>query len=1076
MVGLPCVSRPVQSYILDLKIERTIETTTQIQCAVGSRGQQLVPILCRSGEFDSTTSEHTREPRARLPPRFPNSDERDQEPSPSRIQKIAAAEMDVSYTDPSSQRRDGAQLQPPISAVVETTTSSTRGSKRAGENHSQDSTPKRQRPGVPEPGPGPTPHTPSDTTRSPASPLPGSACAQMLICKSTPRSYPPSLDTILVRVSAFGPPRECPEDALSAIVRGDDITRPLDDPARYPLEGFYISPADADRRTSFALIPDEREWRLFLTQLKTSGVPLDPNRYYNPTLPVSIRIWALPSGQTPQDVIAPVLPSVEVVDLLTDDELDPYLRDRDATNVLSGSEPDLAEPDLVEPEDGEAFEPGPIDPSIVEAVRRDMCKFFGIDPSDVLKPGFTHTPPGMKKGLRFHQLWAFFWVFASKAARGIATALLADEMGLGKTVMSLAVAVLSHRLRAQADHVSRHPDQHLTADDERTKCPSGTYTHGFQCPCEAGSWSARIAADLSHGPTVVFGSKLILRSWAYEFSKFVDASPDDGMILLTLPDDPAPVRSLIADIDIAKLPRGPPTSSKKPGLQDEGARLKPKPGQSRYILLIPNTSAVKSIDSTFAVTADRRRPPTVVQFAVQPGRIIVDEAHCIKGETTMLWDRIRRWQWRARSPTYLLALTGTPMTRDPADFERLVEHLNHPGAGWSSPLRPPATSTLQALKRLTSHYNKTLARGLGAAAAGSESESDQQQQQAFLSDLSALVLTFTLRRRRDDIFAGAPLSTVPMVPFNVVDCPPPPQFAACIENIFSSTKDEVQALLDERHARWEELPEHRRGTEPTFELLVRQISAGAPNTSSSFRLLRLCATFPALARLHCQAPYCDWSLTGEDFRGVFTKGTIMEARAKSKAWPFWRDICNGSTKMEQLDIQIRKMLADREPAHGTNDVVSDKKMLVYSDSPFVAHLAFLWIANTFDIPVQMVDRGMSAANRVAAIEPFVTVSLDRLRRECYHPTEPPSAQVLVTTVGIIAEGLNLARANYLVLLGPLGTVAKQLQIGCRINREGGFFTPHLTLLLDPDNKAEMVVRRRQLNRATIETEVWANTK
>lgn len=60
----------------------------------------------------------------------------------------------------------------------------------------------------------------------------------MLICKSTPRSYPPSLDTILVRVSAFGPPRECPEDALSAIVRGDDITRPLDDPARYPLEGF----------------------------------------------------------------------------------------------------------------------------------------------------------------------------------------------------------------------------------------------------------------------------------------------------------------------------------------------------------------------------------------------------------------------------------------------------------------------------------------------------------------------------------------------------------------------------------------------------------------------------------------------------------------------------------------------------------------------------------------------------------------------------------------------------------------------------------------------------------------------
>ncbi|KAK4243371.1 P-loop containing nucleoside triphosphate hydrolase protein, partial [Corynascus novoguineensis] len=887
-----------------------------------------------------------------------------------------------------------------------------------------------------------------------------------------PRSFPVSLDTILVEVSTFRPHRDCAVDALSAIARGDDITRPLDDPARYRLKGLYVSPADAHRRTSFAVIPDEREWRLFLTQLKISGVPLDPSRYYSPTSPVSIRIWALPWGHTPQDVLAlkpSVPPGAEVVDLLTDDELDPPTPGRDAKDIISDSEPGP-----VEPENREVFEPGPIDPSVVEAVLRDMCKFFGIDPSDVLKPGFTYTPPGMKKGLRFHQLWAFFWVFASKAARGIATALLADEMGLGKTVTSLAVAVLSHRLRTQADHVSQHPDQHLASDDERTECPSGTYTHGFQCPCEAGSWSARIAADLSHGPTVVFGSKLILRSWAYEFSKFVDANPDDGMILLTLPDDPAPVRNLIADIDIVQLPRASPTSSKRPGLQDEGARLKPKPGQSRYILLIPNTSTLKSIDSIFAVTADRRRPPTVVQFAVQPARIIVDEAHCIKGETTMLWDRIRRWQWRARSPTYLLALTGTPMTRDPADFQRLLEHLNHPGAGWSSPLRPPPTSTLQALKRLTSHYNKTLTRGLDAAAAGSEP--DQQQHQVFLSELSTLVRAFTLRRRRDDMFAGQPLSTVPMIPFDVVECPPPSQYAAYIENIFSSTKNEVQALLAERHARWEELPEHRRGAEPTLELLVRQISSGAPNTVSSFHLLRLCATFPALARLHRQEPYCAWSLTGEDFQGVFTKGTIEEARAKSKAWPLWRNICNGSTKMEQLGIQIRKMLADREPAHGADDIVPDKKMLVYSDSPLVAHLAFLWIANTFHIPIQMIDRGMSAANRLAAIEPFVTVSLDRLRRECHHPTDPPAPRVLVTTVGIIAEGLNLARANYVVLLGPLGTVAKQLQVGCRINREGGFSTPHLTLLLDPDNKAEMVVRRRQLNRAAIEMDVWGRTR
>lgn len=59
---------------------------------------------------------------------------------------------------------------------------------------------------------------------------------------------------------------------------------------------------------------------------------------------------------------------------------------------------------------------------------------------------------------------------------------------------------------------------------------------------------------------------------------------------------------------------------------------------------------------------------------------------------------------------------------------------------------------------------------------------------------------------------------------------------------------------------------------------------------------------------------------------------------------------------------------------------------------------------------------------------------------------------------------------------PLGTVAKQRRVSCRINREGGFSTPHLTLLLDPDNKAETAVTRRRLNRAAIQTEVSGRTR
>jgi len=88
---------------------------------------------------------------------------------------------------------------------------------------------------------------------------------------------------------------------------------------------------------------------------------------------VSIRIWALPSGRTPQDVLAlnsSVPPGAEVLDLLTDDELDPSTPDQPTEDILSDSGSDPVESDPVEPDhvDGEAFEPGSIDPSVVEAV------------------------------------------------------------------------------------------------------------------------------------------------------------------------------------------------------------------------------------------------------------------------------------------------------------------------------------------------------------------------------------------------------------------------------------------------------------------------------------------------------------------------------------------------------------------------------------------------------------------------------------------------------------------------------------------------------------------------------------
>jgi hypothetical protein len=74
----------------------------------------------------------------------------------------------------------------------------------------------------------------------------------------------------------------------------------------------------------------------------------------------------------------------------------------------------------------------------------------------------------------------------------------------------------------------------------------------------------------------------------------------------------------------------------------------------------------------------------------------------------------------------------------------------------------------------------------------------------------------------------------------------------------------------------------------------------------------------------------------------------------------------------------------------------------------------MWILQNFpDVGAQIVDSGISKEHRKSAYRPFGTRIVDEMRLE--DGNEP---RILVTTPGIAAQGLNLARANYTVLMGP----------------------------------------------------------
>lgn len=694
-----------------------------------------------------------------------------------------------------------------------------------------------------------------------------------------------------------------------------------------------------------------------------------------------------------------------------------------------------------------------------------MCVLFNIDLVAAREPDFVHTPPGMKTPLRLHQLWALFWVISSAPDRHVATPLLADDMGLGKTATAIGVAVVAPHLVQLWEDVRDYPDRHLDADDDRTECPSGTYRSGMQCPCVPGSWSRKIAVELSCGPTLVAATHEILEGWKREFAKFVD--PESGIVMQSLYKGPAfNRRDVLAHGRIRAAAGG----------QDENVRLTPRPGQSRYILLMPTTDAAKGIEDEFCAVVPRRngKPATKVKFAIQPSRVIVDEAHLIKNKKTKFWTRIRRWLRRSIQPTYLLGLSGTPMTRDPGDFGRFIDHIMEPGAGWSKPLRPPDGCTPKRLKQLVVRYNRSLAQGAKTPAGRVPGGQQQQPQDDFSAELASMLSHFTLRRVRGTLFAGQRLGGgTPPVEYEVIDCRPPASHHAHVQAVIATTKGEVQRRLHDRLEIWRAQPEGNRPSKPTMQDILKHVSSGTAS-NSNFETLEICATFPAVARLLHDKRYVKWKFNGSDVKKIITKGTVDEARG-SEIWRRCRNICSGSTKMEKLGELIGRMIDDEEPARGSGGLVPDKKMIVLAPKPFAAHVACAYIDQEFpNVGVSIVVSNVPPARRSALYGPFQTATVDELRQE--HETPGPATpRILVTTLGIGAQGLNLARANYLVVLGPSWAESTHDQAFCRIDRDGQLFTPHLFMLLDSTNPAESLIRQRQLRRVTLETGVWEAT-
>lgn len=698
---------------------------------------------------------------------------------------------------------------------------------------------------------------------------------------------------------------------------------------------------------------------------------------------------------------------------------------------------------------------GHVNDAAHQRILAHTCEFFGVSHTDMATKGFTHKVYGMREGLRPYQLWAVFWILSSKADRQMATTLLADDMGLGKTITSLAVAVISHTLVVRRSLIAEDRASsgitHLPADavpgspGRALACPLGTYRGGYQCPCIPGGWAARVAAELSTGPTLVVTPLHLMVNWHDQFGRFVDANSVSMQLVnlsagsnRAMPDCKARVHTF----EILKQQgKGPKRMT---------VTLLPRQGQSGLLLLLPSTSALLRIKKDTAIhhqLSPRRRES--IPFGIQPGRIFVDELHAVKGRTTLQWSLIRDCFNRAAAPLYLTGLSGTPMSKDAGDLEVIVDLLNHPGAGWKTPLAPPGQCSAANLKTLIARQRAVLGKK------GTQAFSDVSMA------ISAFLGPFTLRRTKEDKFEGHAILEVPACKYETDVCNTPAAHRHAVAGVFRDVRADLLHELAQRRQNWED--RGCPGTRPSLRALLDDAGRGAG--TNRFKRLSLCGTFPAMSALFPRLEAEDWRFTGRDVEHVFKHGTPEEAR-DSQAWHSWADICRDSTKLERLRQLIERMLSDDE--HWTGGVGNvPKKMLVYASQPLVAHIIFVWLVNTFpSINARIVDAGVTGSHRAEAFKPF------ELPPSPGTPDPADDPRILVTTMGIASTGLNLVRANYCVIVEPHWSENTHLQTFGRVHRDGAGLSPHLHFLFAADNQAESVIRNRQLNRSEMDTSIW----
>ncbi len=816
------------------------------------------------------------------------------------------------------------------------------------------------------------------------------------------------------------------------------------------------------------------DWRVLLLAFMVGGVPVGLVTPAREPVRAVFRVRNLErgggpeaDGGSPQGEAAGPLEAPRGLDAAAGAE-----EDGDGDNCAEDMVDAVDKPDN-EPQD-------PDDPIRLGDSMRDFPEakaFFNYLPGT--KPRFTdghaHAISGLKMQLRDYQLAAVWRDLHVYGLSGGHATLLADGMGLGKTLEALAAAYLRYLLLmlwddVRADRRGGEPTRHLRASDamdkegdiryiqpDNAQCPSGTYKHGIPCPCveKAGSYELVTRGGFTRGPVLVMvPPNLLDQTLDYIGRVFTTEIPVPG----AKPIEAWAIANSLPSQD-ARLPwvtyHNPSHLRARWGTQftlrqDKPRELQLTPSKelAHVVIVLAASNALNSVQNDSAVSLSVGGDKVQVPFPVQPAAIIYDEMHKTKGADTKPWRFIQALHERATHPVHLIAMSGTPMKKGLSDLESF--------------LRVGSLADYRHWRVLQPQVNAEKARSLFDKAVllnkwlmGHKDDENYELKAAQYHDACGdLLRSFTIRRLGHQDFGGKQINPLPPARWREIKCLTPASLAADIREVTQQVRIARDEILRQDLERWEANPRRREEDKPNRDTVARKM--GKTATHGAFYLLNLLATLPGIL---------PWA-RGQGCRYELPPGK----RTLPTDGPDLDMVTRDSEKMSVIVRVAAEMLQDCTPHEHLppERAYLPKKMIIFVMSPCLGPTIAAFLCRRFPgVTTTWVGSDMRRSERDRKYAPFKRPTTEF----CEEDDDPDDPRILVTTIGIAAEGHNFQRANYCVVVESTRFDADEKQAYARIHRSGQTATVYQYRLFCEDNAAEVTISGRKDKRAELTGDV-----